>query len=48
MTNISSNAEETENGGSISKVGKRRKNYGTQLICFRRRKKVRAFTWEGC
>ena len=48
MTTISLNAEETENSGSISKVGQRRTNYRNLLICFRRRKKVRAFTRESC
>ena len=49
MTDMSSNAGKTEIGGSIAKVGQRRTNYRIQLItCFRKRKEVRAFTWESC
>ena len=48
MTDMSSNAGKTEIGGSIAKVGQRRTNHRIQLICFRRRKEVRASKWESC
>ena len=49
MTDMSSNGGKTEHDGSISEVGQHRTNYRIQLItCFRRRKEVRAFTWESC